>query len=241
MFCNVLVPKAIKLATNNSQQLRYAKKSFKLQTGYGLKPILSEDEYLELKETDRLAPLEYEKIRFAKVRESCSPLVDEEHESFVSYVMKGGRRDLAYKLMHDTFATIKGIQLKKLRRQQESKAEGTANANDEDETIETDPMAVFKRAWLNSQPVVITRKVKRGGATYQVPFPVEDNQSKWLAAKWLINAVKERPKPRKKLFHEVMAQELIDASLNRGKVIKKKDDIHKLADANRAYAHYRWG
>lgn len=114
------------------------------------------------------------------------------------------------------------------------------NENDE-EGVVVDPMLLFHQAIQNCKPAVVTNKIKRGGATYQVPTPITDKQSTWLAMRWLNDTVKERPKPRVRHYYEDLAQEIVDAAQNRGKVVKKKEDLHKLALANKAYAHYRWG
>lgn len=229
MFPNILIRRA-NLPT--CQQVRFARKTIGLHFRYGKKPIIDDNELINLKEEGELDNLKYEKIRFAVSTETSSLISDPEVEKFVRYVMRDGRKELAHNLIHDAFHTIKNIQFTKFRKQA-----GTENP----EAIEVNPLEIFKTALKNCEPVVVTKKVKRGGATYQVPYPITKSDSKWYATRWLIEAVKERPKPRKKNFGEVMAQELLDAYYMRGKVIKRKDDMHRLADANKAYAHYRWG
>lgn len=213
--------------------IRYAKKTFRFRYEYGEPPLLKADDF---NDEARLEELKYKQIRFAALFESCSPLVEPIYERFTNLVMQGGRRLVAYRLMHDTFFEIKCIQTAKLRKEKKQLAPG-----EEEEEIITNPMEILKRGIKNCEPVVVVNKVKRGGAIYQVPYPIAANQSQWFAMRWLIAAVRERPKPRNKLFGEVMARELIDAAYSRGKVVKKKDDIHRLAAANKAYAHYRWG
>lgn len=212
---------------------RCVKKSFRFRTGYGEKPILRAEDLQE----DKIEELKYKQIRFAALVESCSPLVDPLHERFTNHCLQGGDRPLAYHLMHDTFYYIKRYQIAKLRKEKKQLGLG----EEEEEEIITDPMEILHRGVKNCEPVVIVNKVKRGGAIYQVPYPISQKQGEWFAMKWLYQAVKERPKPRVKHFGEVMAQELIDAAYGKGKVVKKKDDIHRLAVANKAYAHYRWG
>lgn len=196
-----------------------------------------------------MGELEFAKIRFVTLNEIDSPFYDPDYELFTRFIMDDGRKDLAYELMHKTFYEIKSIQLNRLRKRQENekkaaagqKVQSALDPTEEAEVIETNPMVVFKKALKNCEPVVITKKIRRGGAVYQVPFPLTARHSEFLAHKWLIRAVLDRPKPRLKNFPEVMAQELLDASQNRGKVVKMRDDMHRLADANKAYAHYRWG
>lgn len=229
------------------QQVRFARKTFKLKTAYGKAPLFSADHLIEANESNELDSLEFEKIRFAQLSEADSVFYDSTYERFVRYVMKGGRKSLAYNLVNKTFYELKTIQLRRFRKLQEKLKQdgGTSKQNldptAEEEQIELNPIEILHKALKNCEPVVVTKKVKRGGATYQVPYPLSKAQSEYLSYKWLIKAVLDRPKPRTKHFPEVMAQELIDASLNRGKVVKKRDDMHRLADANKAYAHYRWG
>lgn len=235
------------------QQVRFGRKSFKLKQGtYGRAPLFTADHLIELDENNESESLQFEQIRFAQIWEADSVFYDSVYERFVRYVMKAGKKSLAYKLVDQTFYELKIIQLRRYRKLQEklaqSKQDGapkkTVQQSDptaEEEQIELNPLEILRKALKNCEPIVITKKVKRGGATYQVPYPLTKSQREYLSYKWIIKCVLERPKPRVKHFPEVMAQELLDASLNRGKVVKKRDDMHRLADANKAYAHYRWG
>lgn len=237
------------------QQVRWSKRSFRLKDKvYGEEPLVTSDDIEEAQEAGKLEELSYKQIRFAHTWESCSPMFDRDYERFCRYVMKGGRKELAHDLVHLTFWHIKNIQYAKMRKLKEKETgdsqltleyieskQNNPNINENEEYIEMNPLVILKTALSNCEPLIITTKVKRGGATYQVPYPLRREQSEYLALKWIIRAVLDRPKPRKKHFQEVMAQELLDAFYNRGKVIKKRDDIHRLADANKAYSHYRWG
>jgi small subunit ribosomal protein S7 len=100
-----------------------------------------------------------------------------------------------------------------------------------------DPIAVFNRALENARPLLEVRSRRVGGSTYQVPMEVPVARSVALAIDWLIEIA--RSKTGKPMF-EKLAQELIDASKKEGAVIKKKEDTHKMAEANKAFAHYRW-
>jgi len=218
-------------------------------------PLVNDDDFAKVENKEEL---KFAKVRFAGIWESNSPLVDPDYERFTRYVMSGGRKYLAYKLMHDTFYEMKLIRYPKWRKRKEkaqagamakedSEQEGADESSVGDQNAEQsdefmlDPMKIFKKALKNCEPLVTTQKIKRGGATYQVPYPLMDKQKEYYATKWLIKAVKERSKPRVKRFPEIMARELIEAAHGQGKVIKMRDDIHRLADANKAYAHYRWG
>jgi small subunit ribosomal protein S7 len=100
-----------------------------------------------------------------------------------------------------------------------------------------DSLGVFKRALENTRPTVEVRSRRVGGATYQVPVEVRPQRRMSLSMRWLIQAARDRSE---KSMEEKLAAELIDAANNRGTAIKKKDDTHRMAEANRAFAHYRW-
>ena len=96
---------------------------------------------------------------------------------------------------------------------------------------------VFKTALNNAKPVLEVKSRRVGGATYQVPVEVRPERRQALAMRWLIGYARARGE---KTMHERLAAELLAASRNEGATIKKKDDTHRMADANKAFAHYRW-
>jgi len=100
-----------------------------------------------------------------------------------------------------------------------------------------DSLAVFKRALDNTRPVVEVRSRRVGGATYQVPIEVRPQRRLSLSMRWLIQSARLRGE---RSMEEKLAAELIDAANSRGGAIKKKEDTHRMAEANRAFAHYRW-
>jgi len=110
----------------------------------------------------------------------------------------------------------------------------------EKEKIVLDPWAIFHAAINNAKPMLETVPIKRGGGTYQVPVPVRENRQVFLAMKWFLAAVVDKS-VREVQFPAKMSRELLDAANNTGRVVKRKHDLHKLCEANRAYAHYRWG
>ena len=91
----------------------------------------------------------------------------------------------------------------------------------------------------NCKPLLKLTSVKRGGSKYQVPVPISDELATFFAMKWLI--LESNDKERKTHFPDKLAAELIDAANSSGKVFKRKQDLHRQCEANRAYAHYRWG
>ena len=109
------------------------------------------------------------------------------------------------------------------------------------QTIETktkqDPLGIFRNALDNVMPSIEVRSRRVGGATYQVPVEVRTDRSRALAIRWLITAARARNEPT---MEGRLSGELMDAANNRGSAVKKREDTHKMADANRAFSHYRW-
>lgn len=100
-----------------------------------------------------------------------------------------------------------------------------------------EPMTVFKKALENTKPSLEVRSRRVGGATYQVPVDVRPSRRLTLAIRWLVTYARARGE---KNMSSRLANELIDAYNNRGNAIKKREDIHKMADANKAFSHYNW-
>ena len=103
--------------------------------------------------------------------------------------------------------------------------------------VKGDPLTVFKQALENAAPAVEVRSRRVGGATYQVPVEVRVDRRQALAIRWIISAARER---NDKTMIDRLSSELLDASNNRGAAVKKREDTHRMAEANRAFAHYRW-
>ncbi|PNU21623.1 30S ribosomal protein S7 [Geothermobacter hydrogeniphilus] len=100
-----------------------------------------------------------------------------------------------------------------------------------------DPLEVFKKALENVRPVLEVKSRRVGGSTYQVPVEVRSDRRNALAMRWLINYSRQRGE---KTMRERLAGELLDAAGNRGNSVKKREDTHRMAEANKAFAHYRW-
>ena len=100
-----------------------------------------------------------------------------------------------------------------------------------------DAVEIFRRALENVKPIVEVRSRRVGGATYQVPVEVRANRRNSLAMRWLVQSSRQRPE---KNMREKLAGELFEASQNRGGAVKKREDTHRMAEANKAFAHYRW-
>ncbi len=131
---------------------------------------------------------------------------------FISTVMKKGKKNLAENIIYESMELVK------------------KKANE-------DPLKVFEKAVENTRPALETKSRRVGGATYQVPIEVPLNRATSLAVRWLIHYARERGG---KSMVEKLSAEVIDAAHNRGGSIKKREDTHKMAEANRAFAHYRW-
>jgi len=105
------------------------------------------------------------------------------------------------------------------------------------EKTQSDPVKMFKQAMENTKPLIEVRPRRVGGATYQVPVEVRPERKTALAIRWIIGYAKQRSE---KTMEERLSGELMDAANSRGAAVKKKEDTHKMAEANKAFAHYRW-
>jgi small subunit ribosomal protein S7 len=131
---------------------------------------------------------------------------------FINKLVKDGKKSIAEGVLYGAFDII------------------------EDKT-KSDPLTVFKKAIENIKPVLEVKSRRVGGATYQVPVEVRPNRKLSLAIRWLVSYSRARGE---RSMVEKLAAELMDASNKRGGAVKKKEDVHKMAEANKAFAHYRW-
>ncbi len=131
---------------------------------------------------------------------------------FINGIMRKGKKSLAERILYGAFDLI-------------------------EQRTKQDPLEIFKKAVENVKPVLEVRSRRVGGATYQVPTEVRPERRTALSIRWIVSYAKQRPE---KTMIERLAGELIDAANNRGSAIKKKEDTHRMAEANKAFAHYRW-
>ncbi len=131
---------------------------------------------------------------------------------FINKMMYDGKRSVAEKIIYATFDRI------------EAKGSGKG-------------IEIFQKALDNVRPLVEVRSRRVGGATYQVPVEVRPERQQSLSIRWLLEATRKR---NERTMVERLANELIDAANDRGAAFKKKEDVHKMAEANKAFAHYRW-
>ena len=131
---------------------------------------------------------------------------------FINQVMRRGKKEKAKKIIYKAFDIIK-------------------------EKTKKEPLEVFDLALKNVGPLLEVKPKRIGGATYQVPREVKGERRLTLAMRWIIRAAKSR---KGKPMGKKLAEELIEASENRGVAIKKKEDTHRMAEANRAFAHFAW-
>ena len=131
---------------------------------------------------------------------------------FMNNIMRKGKKSVAEKTLYKSFDIIA-------------------------ERSKQDPLEVFKKALENVKPVLEVKSRRVGGSTYQVPVEVRSSRRTALAIRWLISYSQQRTE--KSMTHK-LAGELLDAANNRGASVKKKEDTHRMAEANKAFAHYRW-
>ncbi|MEE9500816.1 MAG: 30S ribosomal protein S7 [Candidatus Aminicenantaceae bacterium] len=131
---------------------------------------------------------------------------------FINAVMKKGKKSLAERIVYSSMEQVK-------------------------QKAKEDPLKMFEKAVENVRPSLETKSRRVGGATYQVPIEVPVNRATSLAVRWILRYATERPG---KSMIDKLSTEILDAANNRGGAIKKREDTHKMADANRAFAHYKW-
>ena len=131
---------------------------------------------------------------------------------FMNMVMVSGKKSVAERIVYGALETVQ-------------------------ERLNKDPLEVFSEALENIAPMVEVKSRRVGGATYQVPVEVRPARRQTLAMRWVIDAARKRSE--KSMAHR-LAHELLDAAENRGTAVKKKEDTHRMAEANKAFSHYRW-
>ncbi|RJR24943.1 30S ribosomal protein S7 [Candidatus Microgenomates bacterium] len=134
---------------------------------------------------------------------------------FINRVMRSGKKTIAEKQIYDSLEMIK-------------------------EKTNQDPLLVFRQAVDNVKPQMEVRSRRVGGAAYQVPMSVRGERKESLAIRWIILSAQKKSNSEFHTFAEKLAAELIDAYNNQGGAIKKKEDTHRMAEANKAFAHFRW-
>ena len=131
---------------------------------------------------------------------------------FINFVMYDGRKTTAEKIIYNALEKIK-------------------------EKTKDDPIKIFNEAVNNIRPNLEVRSRRVGGATYQVPVEVKTKRAQTLALRWLLEASRKR---KNKTMSDKLFNELMDASQKKGAAMKKREDTHKMAESNKAFAHYRW-
>ena len=131
---------------------------------------------------------------------------------FINFIMYDGKKTTSEKIIYDALDKIK-------------------------EKTKEDPIKIFNEAISKIRPNLEVRSRRVGGATYQVPQEVKSNRSQTLALRWLLDATRRR---KNKTMSDKLFNEIMDAYQNKGAAIKKREDTHKMAESNKAFAHYRW-
>jgi small subunit ribosomal protein S7 len=147
-------------------------------------------------------------------------LPDPKHESqllakFINMLMKSGKKSVAENIVYDALEQI-----------------SSRNGQTEQQAVE-----LLETALENIKPMVEVKSRRVGGATYQVPIEVRPARRRTLAMRWVIDAARKR---NEKSMSQRLANELMDAAENRGSAVKKREDTHRMAEANKAFSHYRW-
>jgi len=133
----------------------------------------------------------------------------------INRVMKDGKKTIAQKQVYKAFELIK-------------------------EKTQKKPLEIFTKALENVKPTMEVRPRRVGGAAYQVPMPVRGDRKESLAIRWLVLYARQRPNSEYHHFYEKLAAEILDAAQNQGGAVKKKEEVHRMAEANKAFAHFRW-
>ncbi|CAH1390415.1 unnamed protein product [Nezara viridula] len=191
-------------------------------------PVFRKEDINKLKESGEAKKLAHVPIKAAKTEQTSSEFYDHQLERFTNYVMREGRKGLARKIVSQSLQQVKRIQIQRYHKEMDP---------DEKAKIVLDPLKVFHAAVENCKPLLKLTPVKRGGATYQVPVPITPQKATFMSMNWLIEQGKAEPKTTR--FYFKLANELVNASNGQGRVIKKKEDLHRQCEANKAYAHYR--
>lgn len=194
-------------------------------------PIYNEQKQREAFQSGEASKLAHIPIKAARTNEHNFSYHDVYVMKFTNYLMREGNKKRARLLVENTFENVKRIQLERYNKAKDPEAKAK---------IEVNPLKIFHAAVENSKPLLKLTSIKRGGSTYQVPVSIDDRESLMRAMNWLIEAgnVKESASVK---WSMKMAYELVDAANNTGRVIKKKLELYRQCEANKAYAHYRWG
>ncbi|XP_074648605.1 small ribosomal subunit protein uS7m-like [Tubulanus polymorphus] len=168
-------------------------------------------------------------IEAAKIDEHTGFYDDLLVKKFTNIVMRKGRKLLARSLMSKAFENIKRIQIEKYHK---------CTTDEEREQIELNPVKILYEAVENCRPALRLMKVMKGGVVYEVPVACPQKLQTFKSINWIIESSKD--KDRNTRFHDKLAWELLEAAKNEGRSVRKKQDLHRQCEANRAYAHFRW-
>lgn len=168
------------------------------------------------------------KLKAAPSSQNYSAFYDQKLYNFQKHVLKQGKEALASKIMRETLEHIKCVQLKKYNSAQPH----------ERSSIEVNPLKIFHTALDNVKPIVGVKRLTKGAQSYQVPYPLTPEQQFFMMVKWMLNYVRSG-KPNTPAAIR-LGNELLAAYHGEGVAMKRKQELHKLAEANRAYAHFRW-
>ncbi|XKL67035.1 hypothetical protein PGB90_010455 [Kerria lacca] len=206
------------------------KRSYSQYAKSFIRPIIKESDIQNITESKKINVLKNLNVKPPQNWESSSILNEVVLLKFTNYIMRDGKREIALTQLKKALEIIKKIQVEQYNK---------TTDEEERKQIILDPIRIVKQAVANCQPLLKLCPIRRGGSVYQVPVPISDTESVFRAMKWIVESSKEKEGPTP--FALKLAHELLDASKNKGRVIKKKIELHRICEANRAYAHFRWG
>lgn len=152
--------------------------------------------------------------------------------TFINHLMESGKKSVAEKIVYGAFDQLKNKLLGKVVKKSDDDDSGVVSSGDAGLVVDT-----FETILNNVRPSVEVKSRRVGGSTYQVPVEVRSSRSTALAMRWVVDSAKKRSERGMMLR---LAGELLDAHENRGGAVKKREDMHRMAKANQAFAHYRW-
>ncbi|XP_075750269.1 small ribosomal subunit protein uS7m-like [Rhipicephalus microplus] len=194
-----------------------------------VEPFVDKKKLEELETSGEVEDYKFVPVKAAPSHVSTSLFYDATLDKFINMLMRKGDKALARENIELGLFNVKRIQLTKYNRAADEETKSK---------VECNPVTILHKALENCRPVLELSPIKRGGITYQVPVPMTENRARFLSMKWMIDAVND--KDPKVAFCDQLAKELLDAYNNQGRVVKKKHELHKQCEANKAYAHYRW-
>ncbi|KAK3784283.1 hypothetical protein RRG08_037361 [Elysia crispata] len=192
-----------------------------------VEPVLDKDTLSKGLEDDDIR--QHRPIKAPTTDLSVSPLFyDDDVRKFTNIMMKGGNKERVREITRRLLENIKHLQVEKYNK---------ATTDEEKSQIECNPVTIFKQAVENCKPLLTTIRVVKSGVAYRVPVCARPSDQRFRAMKWIIDSC--RDKERRIPMENKLTWEIMDAYNNQGKAVRKKQEVHRICESNRAYAHLR--